>query len=382
MDVKRVNDQLTIRIEKGKNLAARQWAAQLLAARIGMPFQIAHLERGQRPAAGPSLYYGNAEGFPGVSIRASGFFDGDLRDSPGAPGSPAELEGTPVPFGSGEVRRTEGASAFGPDLLASAFYLANRVEERDGSAVDEHGRFPASRWASLVRKELERLYPSLSIRRPWPSGEFAVCITHDVETLTPIKRAGYLKAELAAAARNITAGRPLHAAGRIVGGAARFITGGSPSWSFRRLRRGEGEAGGTYFFFGGANSDFDAHYDVRSPRIRRAIADLCGDGCEIGAHLSYETGANAESMCAQRAVLEEGAGAPVIGSRYHYLRAHFPEAWAAHEEAGFTYDSSLGFADAEGFRGGTSFPYRPFLAGKGRPAGHFSNTGNSGVTKQ
>ena len=50
----------------------------------------------------------------------------------------------------------------------------------------------------------------------------------------------------------------------------------------------------------------------------------------------------------------------VRGQRYHFLRLD-PQRNLAHlEQAGFAYDSSLGFGDAPGFRAGIAHPFRPW----------------------
>ncbi len=53
--------------------------------------------------------------------------------------------------------------------------------------------------------------------------------------------------------------------------------------------------------------------------------------------------------------------------RYHYLRALYHETLPMLEQAGFTYDTTLAFAEHEGFRCGCSFPFRPYSLAEERP---------------
>ncbi|MCD6404754.1 MAG: polysaccharide deacetylase family protein [Planctomycetes bacterium] len=374
-----MSDIVTICIENAPNLPARQWAARLLASISGFPFRIAILAPGEAPPGGPLVYYGHGECARGVTVRPSGYFDGDPASPDTPPGKPpARIEGLPVPFGNGDVARRESATTIGADLPASAFFLANRVEEASSERTDEHGRFPAERsfmaandvlekplvdiYARFLSAELTRLYPGLERRRPWSGGTMAVCITHDIETLARIRRAGYLKAKLIGAGRALFSRRPGRACRSLYTGVSRAVAGLSPYRSLEHLRSGERPSPGTYYFFGGQTSPRDGAYDVGSQEIRQVLGALAEEGCETGVHLGYETMCDPDSMVRQKSRVEAACGHSIRGARHHYLRAPFPAVWKAHAKARFEYDTSLSFAESAGFRGGTSLPYRPFDA--------------------
>ena len=71
-------------------------------------------------------------------------------------------------------------------------------------------------------------------------------------------------------------------------------------------------------------------------------------------------------MKAQKEKLEGILGTKIAGHRNHVLRFRVPDSWIAHEQAGFSYDATLGFADHEGFRGGNAFPFHPYHVGEER----------------
>jgi len=50
----------------------------------------------------------------------------------------------------------------------------------------------------------------------------------------------------------------------------------------------------------------------------------------------------------------------IFGGRQHYLRWKTPDTWRILEKAGLKYDTTLSFADHEGFRCGICLPYKPF----------------------
>jgi len=70
--------------------------------------------------------------------------------------------------------------------------------------------------------------------------------------------------------------------------------------------------------------------------------------------------ANPERLAAEKARLDAVLGETHYGGRQHYLRFQAPDTWRHWEQVGLAYDSTLAFADHEGFRGGTCHPFRPF----------------------
>jgi hypothetical protein len=50
----------------------------------------------------------------------------------------------------------------------------------------------------------------------------------------------------------------------------------------------------------------------------------------------------------------------IVGMRYHYLRCLYHETLPLLDLAGFAYESSLAFAEREGFRCATAFPFHPY----------------------
>ncbi|HEY2382537.1 MAG TPA: hypothetical protein VGK48_15280 [Terriglobia bacterium] len=96
-------------------------------------------------------------------------------------------------------------------------------------------------------------------------------------------------------------------------------------------------------------------YDVSfiKPKINRLIAA----GCEVGLH-----GINAwcDSLEGRKEAgrISEVTGAPEIGVRMHWLYGNQRSATVL-EEAGFTYDSTVGYNEAVGYRAGTGQVFKP-----------------------
>jgi peptidoglycan/xylan/chitin deacetylase (PgdA/CDA1 family) len=172
-----------------------------------------------------------------------------------------------------------------------------------------------------------------------------VALTHDIDTPWRWTRRGV---KLAAGRKDVRAlsGLPLHK-----------LRGTDPNWSFRRILEIEGEHGArsTFFLMTGFGHRADPEpYGHRLPAVVEELA-----GAEIGLHGSYTAADDAARLAGEKSQLERLAG-PLAGQRYHYLRVDPHANLGAVEQAGFRYDSSLGFPDALGFRAGIAQPFRPW----------------------
>jgi hypothetical protein len=111
------------------------------------------------------------------------------------------------------------------------------------------------------------------------------------------------------------------------------------------------------------SGDPDAFYDIGTPRYRSLLSTLRERGCEIGLHASFRSSEFPERYAEEKQRVEDASGGEIAGTRQHYWRLdpHAPHESLAHlAEAGFAYDSSLGFERLPGFRRGTCHPFRPW----------------------
>jgi len=79
---------------------------------------------------------------------------------------------------------------------------------------------------------------------------------------------------------------------------------------------------------------------------------------EIGLHPSWYSFADAAEMKYQKAALECVLGHDVVSCRQHFLHYDIRVTPRIQAEAGFKYDSTLGFNDNIGFRFGTCYPWK------------------------
>ena len=93
-----------------------------------------------------------------------------------------------------------------------------------------------------------------------------------------------------------------------------------------------------------------AKYDLS--KIQKQVCDLVKNGCEVGLH-GIDAWQDLGKARSERSRICEMTGQQEIGIRMHwlYFAEDSPEVL---EQAGFCYDSTFGYNDAVGYRGGTA----------------------------
>lgn len=319
------------------------------------------------------------------------------RHAPLPPASFAALQGPPGPLvaafpvsGDEAGRRDVGGFAAPADIVSSAFVLLACWDEHTSAERDEHNRFPfaASVFATnprldmaapavdgylrLVRDLVEKRLAALG-RSPlpaphWsPAGEgFALALTHDVDILrlwsarewtVAVKRIG-LAAKAGDARKTKSA---LRAMATHLG--SDLPRRRDPYWTFPQLIEDEDARGAssTFFVLGGHTHPTDGPdpelYRQRLPALLRLLGQ---HGREVGLHGNHRDRIDPAALDEDRASVAERAGTRIDGMRYHYLRCLYHDTLPMLDAAGFAYDSSLAFAEQEGFRCGYSQPFHPY----------------------
>jgi peptidoglycan/xylan/chitin deacetylase (PgdA/CDA1 family) len=120
-----------------------------------------------------------------------------------------------------------------------------------------------------------------------------------------------------------------------------------------------------YVQSGGRHAFNGPTYDIGDPRVGRLLRRIGERGHTIGLHGSYQSFVSAERIRAEldrlvQACRDAGIEQSEWGMRQHYLRFATPQTWRAQEAAGVVSDSTLGYADATGFRASTCREYPVF----------------------
>ena len=268
------------------------------------------------------------------------------------------------------------------DILGLIYWILNRIEEIGCTNLDKHGRFPATashayrhgylerpvvdEWINILGQVIQRQWSNVRLKQH----EFCINVSHDVDNPSRfgfkswkyilrgmisdvVRRYDVKNAVLAPWVRLNTTSR-LHPR--------------DPSNTFEWLMdvsERHGLTSAFYFICGNTAPGFDAEYEPKHPAIRTLMRRIHKRGHEIGLHPSYGTYQTpslikAEADRLRYIAAEEGIEQIHWGGRMHYLRWEHPTTLCAWNDAGMTYDSSLGYADLPGFRCGTCFEYPAF----------------------
>src|SRR5690606_37053476 len=120
-----------------------------------------------------------------------------------------------------------------------------------------------------------------------------------------------------------------------------------------------------YFICGRTDESKDALYEPDHPIIKKIMLEIYKRGHEVGLHPSYNSYNNPEQIKSEAQRLKKvckelGIKQSQWGGRMHSLRWSHPTTLQAWNDAGMSYDSTLGYADQPGFRCGTCHDYTGF----------------------
>jgi len=313
-----------------------------------------------------------------IHIFASDFFGENYLKKESMPSTPLKrFNNLPIIFfGRGDlpnfVDKSGSIIKTNMDIIASSFFMVTRYEEAVLQEKDRFGRFPAK--ASLAFKEdflsraivneyieifwqwIESSNTGIKRGELWPDNKkFAFLITHDIDLLY---KYGFYKSFKEAAAVLLREGDIAKAFTIFRDYLKNRVSGkNDPYFNLKELAgmdRSNRFSSAFYFMTKGAD------YDLADRKVLGIIREIKKSGLEVGLHLGFNTFDDNGRMEAEKKRFESLAGNSSYGVRQHALRFKAPETWRLQNKAEFAYDSSLGFADYEGFRCGICFPFHPF----------------------
>jgi hypothetical protein len=262
-------------------------------------------------------------------------------------------------------RRQDGSIVFYADIIASTFFMLTRWEETVSPVRDVHGRFPASasvafkqgfldrpvvdEYAMILQSWIKTLLPEWEPQTPL----FSVKLSHDIDSIRVVSVRRVVGDLLKR--RNISSA---------VNSFCQLIRPSlDPAYQgcYRLADLSEKYAFQSAFYFMAAQrSLYDSGYDIQSKNLIRLIHDLRHRGHEIGFHPSYLSFSDPERFLMEKQRLDVALGSTKYGGRQHYLGFSVPDSWRMWNDAGLKYDSTVGYADCEGFRCGTCHSFHPF----------------------
>ena len=120
-----------------------------------------------------------------------------------------------------------------------------------------------------------------------------------------------------------------------------------------------------YFMTVQRRGRYEEAYDLNKPELQELLHRIHRRGHVIGLHASYDSFRSSQTLKKELDFLlssarRAGVTLEAVGGRQHYLRWENPTTWRSWEQAGLTYDTTVGFAEHAGFRCGTCRDFPAF----------------------
>lgn len=375
------------------SLAGMRWISLVLKERFGLEFEISSFAEGLRLSivghADAHIYFPVLEPSFHDFSAAPGCFEWDPRSEgwTAVLNRPLPAPGT-IALSLPLVRYADDRVSIAYDIVGLCYWMLSRSEEVKCRNLDVYLRFPArhshayrfgyldrpivDEWLDVLRQVIERQWPEFHLKL----SRYRMRVSHDVDE--PSRYAfkpwrGVLRVLAIDVLRQRNWLAPLKAL-RVRFSGKKLLAKADPANTFTwlmDLSELHGIRSAFYFICGRTNAEMDADYELEWPALRQLLREIHDRGHEIGIHPSFETYRQAELIEAEVQRLktvctEEGVQQAEWGGRMHYLRWAHPLTMRAWEQAGMTYDSTLGYADVPGFRCGTCHEYPAFDPVEGR----------------
>ncbi|MSR88611.1 MAG: hypothetical protein EXS67_03040 [Candidatus Margulisbacteria bacterium] len=278
----------------------------------------------------------------------------------------------PVLYGTDDTKITDHTIETGIDIIASIFFMLTRWEEVANTTRDHHNRFPlkesiAYQWGfsrrPVVNEYIEMLWNMLihlGITYKRKPQKFELLLTHDVDDIrrwdTPKKFLRSLAGDILVRKNfKYTVSNILSLLKKEKDPYDTFDYIMDISDKYRRTSH--------FFFMAGGTTIYDRRYDPKDPRVLELIKHIHTRGHKIGIHPSYDTYNNPALFESETSLLRTLTTLSITTGRQHYLRFEVPTTWQQWQDTGFDWESSLGYAEAPGFRAGYcgAFPVYNFI---------------------
>ncbi len=283
----------------------------------------------------------------------------------------------PCIFGYPEITENKDEIICSVDVFAIIYFMLTRWEEHVVVDRDIHGRFPAEKSLAVKKSFIDRpivneylfliktLFSRLGIEIEAKKHEFTFIPTHDVDNPR------YLPETLVSIAKrnvaNIVKLRDSRKTARDLKLSLKKTIFGTDIYDNFGYLCDQSEKSGLiseFYFMASNKTKYDIGYDIESPYLVKIIKEISQRGHKIGFHPGYFTVENhelwQEQMTKLHRLLEKLSIDSAYIGRQHYLRFEVPATWRIWESCGYKIDSTMGYADREGFRSGTCYEYPVF----------------------
>jgi hypothetical protein len=239
--------------------------------------------------------------------------------------------------------------------------LFTRKEEYYSTLTDNYDRFPyyASHNRNIFEPQVSKYLIEHGFHVTYPEEKpFAVCLTHDIDqvytSFTP---------KMGKVIRELRKGSVSGFTHSVIELHSKKI----PSWNFSDIMALEDHYGAKSSFYFLVLDPAEYDYTYRIEDCESVLGEIVDRGYEVGLHGGHTSYISSQEIKLKKERLEKLLNKRVTGYRNHFLRFKVPETWEYLHEAGFFYDTTLGYSDCVGFRNGMCHPFKPFNLKTGKP---------------
>lgn len=252
---------------------------------------------------------------------------------------------------------------FSSDLFSLTFFLLSRYEEYLPVPKDEHHRFCASQSWAWKKDCLEipvldvRIYDFIVLlRKHFPrmtvsKTDFNVQPTLDIDQLFLYKNKSFFRT-WAASARDVLGGN----FNQLLFRWQTLLNQKPDVWNCLSPLIQEMENPPILFWLLADYGKFDKNIHWKNKAFQAEIKTSAAV-CEQGIHPSYASNFSPEKIKIEKERLETILNKNITKSRQHFIKVDLPQTYKNLIKYGITEDYSMGFADAVGFRAGTSYDF-------------------------
>lgn len=276
-------------------------------------------------------------------------------------------------YGEPEIEEQENELHFKFDLLATAFHLLSRWEEKRYSPLDSHDRFPDSAHI-LIRHQLahrpvvneyiaimQHILEKITGQTVNYNRKYSCYFTHDVDEVFRFNKWHSVFRILAG---DLFLRKSIGAVKDTLKHYFRSLQDDKkdPSYTFEYLYTlaKTNQCHSAFYFLPGKKGEVDYRYCIDHLKVIEVIQNLAQKDCVIGFHPSYGAYEEQKQFEKELQRLAAISGTATQEGRHHYLRVKMPDTLRIWEANQLKIDSSLGFSENIGFRCGICFPFHPF----------------------
>lgn len=272
---------------------------------------------------------------------------------------------------------------FDHDILKSAFYLLSGYQETITIDCDSLGRYPFNQSIqhklNITSKPIVNYYFDIIIRgleefcqinnipfkRRSPFIKPVFFLSHDIDRITKydFRETAYKILQLLGVKPgNYTQWQLLKLIPKYLLNFLFTTKNGDPYWNFSEMRKNEGKHNirSTWYFLEKEGRNTNSRYKFTDHHIKNLIRFLQEEGCEVGLHGTVQSANDLSYLEKTYSNLQAVSKKQIIGIRQHMLSMQYPSTLQIQEQAGLKYDTTMAYADHEGFRNSYCFPFKPW----------------------